>query len=152
MTARTARLAALALLALAACSKGSPDPFAGFGPSPAMPPPHKSLIPVIGIPRVVGWPAGAAPQAPPGFRVTRLADHLDHPRWLYVLPNGDVLVAESASQPSKADLKGFRGWMTRLFMERAGAAAASPNRILLLRDADGDGRACSPRGCSGRSA
>jgi glucose/arabinose dehydrogenase len=131
----------LALLMLAACSHGSPDPFTSFGPNPPLPEPHKGLFPTIGIPRVVGWPAGVAPKAPPGFTVTRFAGGLDHPRWLYVLPNGDVLAAEATSQPSKADLKGLRGWAARHLMNRVGAEGESPNRILLLRDADGDGQA-----------
>src|SRR5215471_92009 len=74
-----------------ACSK---DPLVGFCPDPSLPPPQSSLVPQVGVPDVVGWPAGASPKAPPGFTVTRYAEGLDHPRWLMVLPNGDVLVAE----------------------------------------------------------
>jgi glucose/arabinose dehydrogenase len=133
--------AAVALLALAACARGSSDPLAGFGPNPPLPAPQKSLVSVIAMPKVVGWPAAAAPKAPPGFVVTRFAEHLDHPRWLYVLPNGDVLVSEAATRPSGEDLKGLLGWMTQKVMERAHAEWTSPNKILLLRDADGDGRA-----------
>ncbi len=90
---------------------------------------------------MVGWPAGAAPKAPPGFVVTRFAEGLDHPRWLYVLPNGDVLVSESASEPSKADKsnQGVKGFFQKLLMQRVGSAKPSPNKIFLLRDADGDG-------------
>lgn len=145
MVLRTSRLAAtLAVLVLAACSHsapGSSDPLIGFGPNPPLAAPHKSLFPTVAIPKVVGWPPGAAPKAPPGFVVTRFAEGLDHPRWLYVLPNGDVLAAESASEPSAADQKGIRGWLTKRFMKKAGAVQKSPNRIILLRDADGDGRA-----------
>ncbi|HKR86640.1 MAG TPA: sorbosone dehydrogenase family protein [Phenylobacterium sp.] len=137
-----ARLAAaLAALALCACSHGTSDPLAGFGPNPPLPAPAKSLLPVFDVPKVVGWPAGAAPKPPPGFIVTRFAEGLNHPRWLYVLPNGDVLAAESASEPSAADTKGLRGWFARRLMKAAGAVQKSPNRIILLRDADGDGRA-----------
>ena len=103
-----------AALALGACSMtpGSSDPFVGFGPNPPLAAPKRALIPTVGVPDVLGWPAGAAPKAPPGFVVTRFAEGLDHPRWLYVLPNGDVLVAESASEPSKADKsnQGIRGF------------------------------------------
>src|SRR5689334_7324823 len=108
----------LAALSLAGCGmpKGSSDPWAGYGPNPPLPKPQSSLIPTIGTPKVVGWPAGAAPKAPPGFTVVRYAEGLDHPRWLYVLPNGDVLVAESASVPSPADSdsKGIRGFFAKM--------------------------------------
>lgn len=64
---------------------------------------------------------------------------LDHPRWLYVLPNGDVLVAESNAPPKPEDGKGIKGWLMGLVMKRAGAGVPSANRITLLRDSDGDG-------------
>jgi glucose/arabinose dehydrogenase len=138
---RPALCAAAAALALAACSSGSSDPFVGFGPNPPLESPRRSLIPTVGVPEVVGWPAGAAPKAPPGFAVTRFAEGLDHPRWLLVLPNGDVLAALSASEPSKADKsnQGIKGFFQKLLMKKVGSAKPSPNRILLLRDADGDG-------------
>jgi glucose/arabinose dehydrogenase len=85
----------------------------------------------------VGWPDGAAPVAPEGFTVTRYAEDLDHPRWLYVLPNGDVLVAESSSEPQEGG--GIMGWIRNAVQRRAGALGESPDRIVLLRDADGDG-------------
>jgi glucose/arabinose dehydrogenase len=132
-------LAACAALALAACSTGSTEPWFGFGPYPALPPPQKSLLPVIGAPEAVGWPAGAAPKAPSGFVVTRFAEGLDHPRWLLVLPNGDVLVSESSSEPAPA--KGLRAVAQNILMRRVGAQEKSPDRIMLLRDADGDGLA-----------
>src|SRR3954468_12676357 len=88
-------LASLALSLGACATPGSSDPFAGFGPDPVLPKPQHALIPTLFAPKAVGWPAGAAPTAPPGFAVTRFAEGLDHPRWLYVLPNGDVLAAES---------------------------------------------------------
>jgi len=135
--------AAVAALFLSGCGlpKGSSDPWAGYGPNPPLPKPQSSLIPTIGTPKVVGWPAGAAPKAPAGFTVVRYAEGLDHPRWLYVLPNGDVLVAESASVPSPADSdnKGIRGFFARMLMKKVGSAKPSPDRIFLLRDADGDG-------------
>ncbi len=131
-----------AILAIAGCSSpGSQDPLVGFGPAPALPPPRHSLLPMVKVPEVVGWPAGAAPRAPGGFTVVRFAEGLDHPRWLYVLPNGDVLAAESASEPSKADKsnQGIKGFFQRLLMKRVGSAKPSPDAIILLRDADGDG-------------
>ncbi|MFN4175627.1 PQQ-dependent sugar dehydrogenase [Phenylobacterium sp.] len=133
--------AAVAATILAACSSGSSDPFVGFGPNPPLDSPSRSLIPTVGVPEVVGWPAGAAPKAPPGFAVTRFAEGLDHPRWLLALPNGDVLAALSASEPSKADKsnQGIKGFFQKLLMKKVGSAKPSPNRIMLLRDADGDG-------------
>jgi len=135
---RSLPLAGLAAaLSLAACSTGSPDPFVGFGPNPPLPAPQKSLIPIVGTPKAVGWPAGAAPKAPPGFVVTRYGEGIDHPRWLHVLPNGDVLVAQSSSEPHPP--KGIRDWIQQRLMKRVGSVQKSPNRITLLRDGDGDG-------------
>ncbi|HZZ90818.1 MAG TPA: sorbosone dehydrogenase family protein [Caulobacteraceae bacterium] len=133
---------ALAALCLAACaSPGSPDPMVGFGPDPPLPPPQTSLLPGIGVPDVVMWPAGAAPRPPPGFVVTRYGEGLEHPRWLFVLPNGDVLVAESAAPPSVGDKTnpGIRGWFQKMLMKKVHSIVPSPNKIILLRDADGDG-------------
>ncbi len=133
----------LAAISLAACSMtpGSKDPWVGFGPNPPLPAPQKSLLPVVGIPKVVGWAEGAAPVAPAGFTVTRYAEGLDHPRWLYVLPNGDVLVSESASVPSPADKsnQGIKGFFQKMLMKKVGSSKPSPNKIFLLRDVDGDG-------------
>src|SRR5690606_31418357 len=80
------------------------------------------------------------PVAADGLAVTAFARDLEHPRWLYVLPNGDVLVAESAAPP-RGDGGGIRGLVMGIVMKRAGASVPSANRITLLRDADGDGRA-----------
>jgi len=135
-------LAATAVLLLSSCSSaGSDDPFVGFGPNPPLKGPQKGLIPTVGVPDVVGWPAGASPKAPPGFTVTRYAEGLDHPRWLLTLPNGDVLAALSSSEPSKADKtnQGVKGFFQKLLMKKVGSAKPSPNKIVLLRDADGDG-------------
>jgi glucose/arabinose dehydrogenase len=112
---------------------------AGFGPDPTLPPPHRTLLPTVHIAPAKGWPAGATPQAAPGFVVSAFASGLDHPRWLYVLPNGDVLVAETNAPPKPEDGKGIKGWFMKLFMKRAGAGTPSANRITLLRDAKGDG-------------
>ena len=134
--------AALAALSLSACMQaGSSDPWTGYGPNPPLPKPQSTLIPTVGTPKVVGWAQGAAPVAPKGFTVTRYAEGLDHPRWLYVLPNGDVLVAESASEPSPADKsnQGIKGFFQKMLMKKVGSAKPSPNKIFLLRDADGDG-------------
>ncbi|MDQ6685166.1 MAG: sorbosone dehydrogenase family protein, partial [Pseudomonadota bacterium] len=91
----------------------------------------------------VGWPAGAAPVAASGLRVSAYATGLDHPRWLHVLPNGDVLVAETNAPPKPDDGKGIKGAIMKLMMKRAGAGPASANRITLLRGVDVDGKAQS---------
>ena len=127
----------LAALALAACGQGSADPFAGFGATPQLPPPKSSLIPTLNARQAVGWPPGAAPVAPAGFTVTRYAGDLTHPRWLLVMPNGDVLVSEASSEPAKD--KGVTAMIANLLQKKAGAIMESPNRITLLRDSDGDG-------------
>jgi glucose/arabinose dehydrogenase len=125
---------------LAGCGDMATLPFdAGVGPDPRLPEPNPTLIPTIVVAKAVGWPAGASPRPAPGLVVTRFAEGLDHPRWLYVLPNGDVLVAETNAPPKPEDESGLRGFVMKKLMQRAGSAGASANRITLLRDADGDG-------------
>lgn len=111
----------------------------GSGPSPQLPEPNKTLIPTVNIAPAVGWPEGSTPKAAQGTRVAAFADGLDHPRWLYVLPNGDVLVAETNAPEKPEDSKGIRGWVMKKVMAKAGAGVPSANRITLLRDADKDG-------------
>lgn len=111
----------------------------GTGPSPQLPEPNKTLIPTVNIAPAVGWPDGAKPTAAAGTQVAAFAEGLDHPRWLYVLPNGDVLVAETNAPPKPDDGKGVKGWVMKKVMGRAGAGIPSPNRITLLRDKDHDG-------------
>lgn len=111
----------------------------GFGPRPVLPAPERSLIPTVNIAPAKGWPAGARPKAAAGFSVSAFATGLDHPRWLHVLPNGDVLVAETNAPPKPDDGKGLKGAAMKIMMKRAGAAVPSANRITLLRDKDGDG-------------
>ena len=125
---------------LAACGESSSLQVTdGTGPSPKLPEPNKTLIPTVNIAPAIGWPAGAKPTAAAGTQVAAFAENLDHPRWLYVLPNGDVLVAETNAPPKPDDGKGIRGWVMKKVMGRAGAGVPSPNRITLLRDADHDG-------------
>jgi glucose/arabinose dehydrogenase len=125
---------------LAACADTAQLPFdAGTGPNPALPEPVTSLIPTVHIAPAKGWPQGAAPAPAPGRKVTAFATGLDHPRWLYVLPNGDVLVAETNAPPRPEANKGIRGRVMQRVMKKAGSGAPSANRITLLRDADGDG-------------
>nr|WP_314617034.1 sorbosone dehydrogenase family protein [uncultured Pseudomonas sp.] len=111
----------------------------GSGPTPRLPAPNDTLIPTVNIAPAVGWPQGAKPKAAPGTQVTAFASGLDHPRWLYVLPNGDVLVAETNAPARPDEGKGIRGWVMGKVMQRAGAGVPSANRITLLRDADHDG-------------
>ncbi|MEX3772138.1 sorbosone dehydrogenase family protein [Pseudomonas sp. MYb118] len=125
---------------LAACGETSTLQVSdGTGPAPQLPPPNKTLFPTMNIAPAIGWPAGARPTAAPGTQVAAFADGLDHPRWLYVLPNGDVLVAETNAPPKPDDSKGIKGWITKKVMGRAGAGVPSANRITLLRDKDHDG-------------
>src|SRR5262245_48019064 len=111
----------------------------GMGPNPTLPPPSRTLIPTVDIAPARGWPDGATPVAAAGTTVSAFATGLDHPRWLYVLPNGDVLVAETNAPPKPEDAKGIKGRIYKLAQKRAGAGVPSANRITLLRDADGDG-------------
>jgi glucose/arabinose dehydrogenase len=113
----------------------------GMGPEPTLPPPEKSLIPVVNIAPAVGWQDGGRPVAAEGTSVAAFAHGLDHPRWLHVLPNGDVLVAETAAPARPEDGKGLKGFFMKEAMARAGSAVASANRITLLRDTDRDGHA-----------
>jgi glucose/arabinose dehydrogenase len=130
----------LATFGLSACGEQAQLPAsAGFGPNPVLPPPDETLIPTVNVAPATGWPAGAEPTPAPGLQVAAFAEDLDHPRWLYVLPNGDVLVAETNAPPRPEDSGGIRGWVMDLLMGRAGAGVPSANRITLLRDADGDG-------------
>lgn len=129
-----------AILALAACSESAQQPVAaGSGSSPTLLSPQHTLIPTINIAPAEGWAPGEMPIAAPGIRVTAFARGLDHPRWLYLLPNGDVLVAETNAPARPEEAKGIKSWVMGLFMKKAGAATKSANRITLLRDTDGDG-------------
>jgi glucose/arabinose dehydrogenase len=130
-------------LPLAACNDPQDAVTAkqSFGPSPVLPAPQKAWIPTVNVAKAVGWPVGGKPIAASGMTVNAFATGLDHPRTLYVLPNGDVLVAETNEPPKPDDTKGIKGWITKMVMGRAGARTASANRITLLHDADGSGTA-----------
>jgi glucose/arabinose dehydrogenase len=114
---------------------------AGIGPSPQLPEPTKTLLPTVKVAKATPWPDGRMPTPASGLGVQPFARGLDHPRWLHVLPNGDVLVAETNApkRPLREELLGVRGWVMGKVMSYAGAATPSANRITLLRDADGDG-------------
>ena len=134
-------LAAAALLA--GCGEQAKLPVeAGTGPNPALPPPSQTMLPTVQVAAVRGWDESSVPAAAPGLRAASFADDLDHPRWLYVLPNGDVLVAESNRPPKGEEAgEGVKGFFKRMMMKKAGAGTPSANRITLLRDSDGDGKA-----------
>jgi glucose/arabinose dehydrogenase len=129
-------------LPLAACNdaKETATVAQTYGPSPTLPPPEHSWIPTVDIAPVNRWPNGARPVAANGMTVNVFAAGLDHPRTVYVLPNGDVLVAESNAPPKQGGMS-IKGFIYGLAQSRAGAGVPSANRITLLRDADGDGEA-----------
>jgi glucose/arabinose dehydrogenase len=133
-------IAAMAL-PLAACSDPQDTATAeqSYGASPQLPAPQKSWIPTVNIATASSWPSGAKPKAADGMAVNAFATGLDHPRTVYVLPNGDVLVAESNAPPKPDDATGIKGFVYKQVQKWAGAGVPSANKIILLRDADGDG-------------
>ena len=133
-------LPGLMAIMLAACGdKATLQVSDGIGASPKLPPPNKSLITTVNTARAVGWQGEAKPTVAKGLAVNAFAEDLDHPRWLYELPNGDVLVAETNAPPKPEDGKGIRGWIMGKVMANAGAGVPTANRITLLRDTNGDG-------------
>jgi glucose/arabinose dehydrogenase len=143
---RASRFALLALSAtLAACGSAPNGSLErGMGATPELPEPESSLIPTVKMAKAVGWADGTTPRGAAGTEVVRFAEGLDHPRWLLLLPNGDVLVAETnvpRSPEASSGSQGIRGFFMKRAMKKAGAATPSADRITLLRDADGDGRA-----------
>ena len=130
-----------AALLLTACNQTPATP-AGprYGANPQLPAIRHGIVEPIKIARVVGWAPGETPTAVAGFKVTAFATGLTHPRWLYVLPNGDVLVAES-NTPAHPITGGIEGMAEKVFMDAAGAGGLSPNRIILLRDSAHKGAA-----------
>jgi glucose/arabinose dehydrogenase len=111
----------------------------GTGPNPTLPKPSRSLLPTIKVVNAIGWPQNAKPASADGTTINPFATGLNHPRWLHVLPNGDVLVAETNGPMRPDDNKGIKGWFFKRFQKKAGGAVPSANRITLLRDTDGDG-------------
>lgn len=148
MRARARAAIALALACAFALSRAiaavaapsTMPPASSTGPDPTLPAPHASLVPTVEVADVVGWKDGETPTAAAGFAVAEFARDLEHPRWLYVLPGGDVLVAESDAPPKPDDGRGIKGAIMKKLMKKAGSATSSANRISLLRDADHDGK------------
>jgi glucose/arabinose dehydrogenase len=137
----TAAAAALSVHAMPGETGVGPvaSPAETVGPHPVIKPVDKHLLPTLQVARAKGWAAGAKPSAPAGAAVNAFATNLNHPRWLYVLPDGDVLVAETNAPPKPEDAKGIKGKVMKSVQKKAGAGAPAANRIVLLRDADGDG-------------
>ncbi len=136
----TRRLLIVTFASLLGCGATARLPVsAGTGPQPTLPPPRTSLIPTVNVATARGWPSAGKPVAAAGLVVSALARGLDHPRWLYVLPNGDVLVAETNGPKRPDNAKGIKGWFFTRFQKKAGAGVPSADRITLLRDSDGDG-------------
>lgn len=137
-----ALLVASAIILLSACSVNNTALTSikeGMGNNPQLPAPKLEKMPTVSIAKAVRWDENTMPTVPAGFNINAFAKGLDHPRWLYTLPNGDVLVAET-NGPANPDA-GFsiRGWFAQKLMKKAGAGVKSPDRITLLRDADKDG-------------
>ncbi len=130
----------LTLSGITACGTVAHLPVsAGTGPNPVLPPPSETLIPTINVVNGKSWGPRGRPVAAEGTLVQPFARGLAHPRWLYVLPNGDVLVAETNAPYRPDDAKGIRGYFFKYFMKKTGGAVPSPDRITLLRDSDHDG-------------
>ena len=140
MRALRVMLSGAAVLALAACGDQASQPLAaGTGPTPQLPAPKKTALPTVDIAPAKGWRANATPIPMQGMNVASFADSLDHPRWIYTLPNGDVLVAETNAPERPEEEKGLKNWIMGMVMKRAGTGVPSANRITLLRDSDGNG-------------
>lgn len=133
-------LSTVIILAFTGCTVSSKTPVTdSYGAQPSLPEPKSRLFPVVNIAPAKGWPEGVMPTPASGLKVQAFAQGLQHPRWLYVLPNGDVLVAETDAPPKPEDSKGIKGKIMKMVMRRAGSSYPSANRISLLRDSDQDG-------------
>ena len=139
ISASAVAVLAVGAVILAACTNEHANlPLdATIGPAPQLAAEKHFVIPTVQVASVVGWQGDAAPRPAPGLAVVAFARGLEHPRWLYVLPNGDVLVAESNSPQFPGDGTGLKGFAAKLIMDKAGAGVPSPNKILLLRASPG---------------
>ncbi len=133
---RSTMLAMSALASAASAQVPAPAMPADFGPDPTLPAPVKTFLPTVKIATATAWKGDAKPVAAPGFSVSAYARDLRHPRWLYVLPNGDVLVAETNAPPKPNEGAGIKQAITNYFMKKAGSITATANRITLLQGID----------------
>ena len=138
-------LVSIAAAGLAAC--GNPqkiDPMQQVGPNPVLPKPWEQLVAAVGVPKVIGWKPGETPQVPRGFKIEAMATGLSNPRTLWPLPNGDILVVETdrqGTEPVDRPKDPIRDFIMSMAHGGGGATSGGkPQRITLLRDADGDGR------------
>lgn len=128
------------ILTLTGCAQSSQHSILdSYGANPNLSEPKANLFPTVNIAPAQGWPEGMMPTAAAHLKVQAFAADLQNPRWLYVLPNGDVLVAETDAPPKPDDSKGIKGKIMKLVMNRAGSSHPSANRISLLRDRNRDG-------------
>jgi len=125
------------VVGMALAGAGAPLAAAEPATAPELPQPFATPS-AVNFSKLIGWPEGKTPEAPPGFTVSLYAGGLDYPRWLYVSPNGDVLVSEARTEPEK--LSGVRDAEALRGLKESGYLGESANQITLLRDADGDGR------------
>jgi glucose/arabinose dehydrogenase len=141
MSTRTT-LAIAACLALGACQSGHDnfDKSTQYGPDPQLPEPSRALLPRTGISKVVGWQPGETPTVPQGFKIEAIATGLSNPRNLLALPNGDLLVVESKKDGKEPLERPKRKVMDWIEAKAHGGGNAPSNRILLLRDSNGDGK------------
>jgi glucose/arabinose dehydrogenase len=130
-------VAVLSFATIAGCSSQAGDPARQYGADPYLPEPHEYLLPPMSVPKAIGWNAGEKPTVAAGLMVEALATGLEHPRTLYTLPNGDILVVESNSPGTEPYRP--KDFIAGKVKARAGAAAVGGNRITLLRNANGDG-------------
>ncbi len=130
-------IALMLMLGMSGCAVAPADD--GVGVVPVLPEPRHQLIPTVDIAKATPWSLGEMPLVEPRFEVVEFAGGLAHPRWLYTLPNGDVLVAETNGPAGKRGIRGIKGAVMQRLMKSAGAGAPSADRIRLLRDADHDG-------------
>jgi len=127
-----------AAIALAACNKDPAPPSTQYGANPQLPAPKQYVMPPMQVPKAIGWKAGETPAVPAGLQVQAVATGLLHPRMVYTLPNGDILVVET--QGPNAPVYRPKDYIMGLETARSGSSAPGGNRITLLRDANGDGR------------
>ena len=134
----TTSLVSLALLGCQSVAPGAPDMTYGWGSAPLLKPPEPQTVPVMKLSKAVGWRPGEIPTPAEGFEVQAFAQGLNHPRWLYELPNGDILVAETDAPQASSGRGGLSGFAKRV-MRFTGSGYPSADRITLLRDTDQDG-------------